>query len=639
MLRQGAETVQIALPTQSLEGRRRALSIDSVRELPVAVWLVGIMVVAAAVRFAISVPMTVPWTIPDELVHAELARSFAASGHFEIRDVPFSAQTWGPLYLIAIAPAFRLFESLPDAFVAVKAINCVLMSCAAVPAYLLAKRLLARQTALFVAALAVAVPSGIYTSKIMAESLAYPLFLLAALAVVRVLEERTWQRELLALAGIGLAMLGRAQLVVLLPAFVLSLVILAVAGERDHANSVKLGPLLRRLGAYRVTTSTVVALAALLVLGKVVGVGPSGVAGAHNEAFGAADPVAVAQLLVLHLAELDLYLTLLPLVALAILTTRAFRRGDQLRELRPFCAFTISLTCCILALSSRYLAAVYSDSFLHAYDRYFFYLAPLYLIAFFVWLKEGLPRPASARVWVAGAALLPLLLASKPLLQDAWGNPSMVGLAPWAFVREVWGVPAVYAILVVGGGYLAWAALRCPDRRWLVMLVLVNLLAANFFVAHRSAQIANAAQKKWIGPGMHGDWVDTAAGSNAKVVVLWSGLRLRGTAGWHKIWEAELLNRSVRGVYDLRDAQPYAVPEPKLETRGRQLYLPSGRPLRAQYVLTDLYAPVVGATVAVNRSIGMTLYRVDGRVQLLGATDIDSMIRFRTANARRAAFH
>src|SRR6267378_3058252 len=115
MLRQGAETVQIALPTQSLEGRRRGLSIAWVRELPVAVWLVGIMLVAAAVRFVIALPMTVPWTIPDELVHAELARSFAASGHFAIRDVPFSAQTWGPLYLIAIAPAFRLFESLPDA--------------------------------------------------------------------------------------------------------------------------------------------------------------------------------------------------------------------------------------------------------------------------------------------------------------------------------------------------------------------------------------------------------------------------------------------------------------------------------------------------------------------------------------------
>jgi hypothetical protein len=639
MLRQGAETVQIALPTQSLENRRRGLSIAWVRDIPVAVWLVGIIVGAATVRFAIAMRMTVPWTIPDELVHAELAKSFAASGHFELRDVPFSAQTWGPLYLIAIAPAFRLFESLPDAFVAIKAINCVLMSCAAVPAYLLARRLLTRQTALFVAALTVAVPSGIYTSKIMAESLAYPLFLVAALAVVRALEERSWRRELLALAAIGLAILGRAQLVVLLPAFVLSLAVIAVVEERDQAGTVKLRPLLRRLGAYRVTTTTVAALAAFLALGKVIGVGPAGVAGAHNEAFGAADPVAVAQLLVLHLAELDLYLTLLPLVALAILTARAFRRGSPWRELRPFCAFTVTLSCCMLLLSSKYLAAVYSDTFLHAYDRYIFYLAPLYLIVFFVWLKEGMPRPRTARVWVAGAALLPLVIASRPLLSDAWGNPSMVGLAPWAFARLLWGVTPVYALLLVGGAYLAWAALRCPDRRWLVVLVVVNLLVTNYFVANRSVQIADAAQRNWIGPGVQGDWIDAAVGGNAEVVVLWSGLQLRGTRGWHSIWEAELLNRSVRGVYDLRDPQPYAVPEPKLETRGHGLYLPSGRPLSAQYVLTDLATPVVGATVAVIRPIGMTLYRVGGRVELLSNVDVDSVIRFRAANARRAAFN
>jgi hypothetical protein len=616
MLRQGAQTAQIALPGQSPE-RRRGLGIDSVRELPVTVWLVGIILGAATVRFVIALRMPVPWTIPDELVHSELARSFAASGHFEVRDVPFSAQTWGPLYLIVIAPAFRLFESLPQAYVAVKAINCVFMSCAAVPAYLLARRLLARQAALLVAALAVAVPSGIYTSKIMAESIAYPVFLLATLAVLRALEERTWQRELLALGAIGFAILGRAQLIVLLPTFVLSLVILSIFEERDHARIVKLRPLLGRLRVYRVTTATVVVLAVLLVLGKVVGIGPSGVAGAHHEAFGAADPVAVAQLLVLHLAELDLYLTLLPLVALAILTARAFKRAGQWRELRPFCAFTVSLACCMLVLSSRYLAAVYSDTFLHAYDRYTFYLVPLFLIAFFVWLNEGLPRPRAARVWVAAAYLLPLLIASRPLLVDAWGNPSTVALAPWAWARLAWGAPSVYAILLIGGCYFAWAALCCPDRRWLLTLLVANLLAINLFVTNASIQTADGAQRKWIGTGVQADWIDAAVGSKSEVVVLWSGLRLRGTRGWHSIWEAELLNRSVRGVYDLRDGPPYAFPEPKLEARGRQLYLLSGRPLRAQYVLTDLYAPVVGESVAVNRATGMTLYRVDGQVELL----------------------
>ena len=168
----------------------------------------------------------------------------------------------GSLYLILIAPAFRLFESLPQAYVAVNAINCMLMSCAAVPAYLLARRLLARRTALLVAALTVAVPSGIYTSKIMAESIAYPMFLLAALAVFRALEERTWQRELLALGAIGLATLGRAHLIVILPAFVLSLdpCHLRGAGPRDALRG---GPALRRVGAYRVTTGTVIVLAGL----------------------------------------------------------------------------------------------------------------------------------------------------------------------------------------------------------------------------------------------------------------------------------------------------------------------------------------------------------------------------------------
>jgi hypothetical protein len=450
----------------------------------------------------------------------------------------------------------------------------------------------------------------------MAESIAYPMFLLAALAVFRALEERTWQRELLALGAIGLATLGRAQLIVILPAFALSLVILAIFEERDRVRTVKLGPLLRRIGTYRVTTSAVIVLAALLVLGEVVGVGPSGVAGAHNEAFGAANPIAVAQLLLLHIAELDLYVSLLPLVALAILTTRAFKRGCPWRGLRPFCAFTISLACCMVALSSRYLAAVYSDTFLHAYDRYIFYLAPLFLIAFFVWLQEGIPRPRMTRGWVAAAFVLPFLLASRPLLEDAWGNPSTVALAPWSYARLMWGTPTVYALLFVGGGYFAWAALRCPDRRWLVTLLVANLMAINLFVTAASIQTADGAQRKWIGPGVQADWIDAAVGSKAEVVVLWSGLHLRGSRGWHSIWQAELLNRSVRGVYDLRDGPPYAFPEPKLETRGRRLYLPSGARLRAQYVLTDLYAPVVGEIAARNRATGMTLYRVQGPVVL-----------------------
>ena len=46
------------------------------------------------------------------------------------------------IYPLLIAPAYALFDSLPDAYAAVKAINALVMSLAAIPAYLLARRVL-----------------------------------------------------------------------------------------------------------------------------------------------------------------------------------------------------------------------------------------------------------------------------------------------------------------------------------------------------------------------------------------------------------------------------------------------------------------------------------------------------------------
>ena len=51
----------------------------------------------------------------DELVYSELAKSFAASGHFEIRGAP-SGGSYGFVYPVLISPAYRLFDSVPDAY-------------------------------------------------------------------------------------------------------------------------------------------------------------------------------------------------------------------------------------------------------------------------------------------------------------------------------------------------------------------------------------------------------------------------------------------------------------------------------------------------------------------------------------------
>ena len=87
-----------------------------------------------------------------------------------------------------IAPGLAALRAVPDAYAAAKAINAVLMSLAAVPAYFLARRLLAPPLALVVAALTVLVPSMLYTGTLMTENAFYPLFLVVALALVATLE-------------------------------------------------------------------------------------------------------------------------------------------------------------------------------------------------------------------------------------------------------------------------------------------------------------------------------------------------------------------------------------------------------------------------------------------------------------------
>src|SRR5687767_13949620 len=153
--------------------------------------------------------MEAPFVMVDELIYSELAKSFASSGEFLVRDE--ASGVYGVLYPIVISPAFLLFDRLPDAYAAVKTINALVMSLAAVPAYALGRRVLSRAGAIGAAALAVAIPSLVYTATVMTENLFYPLFLAAAWALVLVLERPGWPRVALLLGVVVAAFATRAQ--------------------------------------------------------------------------------------------------------------------------------------------------------------------------------------------------------------------------------------------------------------------------------------------------------------------------------------------------------------------------------------------------------------------------------------------
>src|SRR5262249_6805268 len=150
------------------------------------------------------------------IVYSELAKNVAAHGQFLVRGVP--SHGYGFVYPVLIAPAWRLFTSIPSAYATAKGINAVLMSLAAIPAYFLARRLLPARLALIVAALTVTVPSMLYTGELMTENAFYPIFLCTALLLVVTLERPTVARQVGLLVLCAVAFETRAQAVALFAA-------------------------------------------------------------------------------------------------------------------------------------------------------------------------------------------------------------------------------------------------------------------------------------------------------------------------------------------------------------------------------------------------------------------------------------
>jgi hypothetical protein len=138
---------------------------DRLIAAPAWAWLTALVLASWAVRFAFARHMVGPWIMVDEIVYSELAKSFASSGHFAVREVPTTG--YGIVYPILISPAYALFRSIPTVYTAIKVIDSLLMSVAAVPAYLLARRVVSKWGALSVAVLTVAVPSTFYAGTIM----------------------------------------------------------------------------------------------------------------------------------------------------------------------------------------------------------------------------------------------------------------------------------------------------------------------------------------------------------------------------------------------------------------------------------------------------------------------------------------
>ncbi len=166
-----------------------------------------------------------PWLFSDELEWSQLSRAIASTGHAARRTAPHSFES---LYSYLIAPAWWI-HSTATAYAAIKYLNSAVMCLTAVPAYLLARRLVSQRAAVVVALLSIAIPAMSYATSIVPEPLAYLWFTLSAYTAVRALAAPTVKTVLPAVVLAAAGALIRSEFIALPAALVVSGAVLWIA--------------------------------------------------------------------------------------------------------------------------------------------------------------------------------------------------------------------------------------------------------------------------------------------------------------------------------------------------------------------------------------------------------------------------
>ena len=510
-----------------VQAPRAALTRAGTRAVPMLAALVGASFV---LRLVLGRLRATPTFFADEYIYAELARSLAETGRPLIRGA--SAGFPALLQPIVTAPAW-LFEDVETSFRLVQALGALVMSLAAVPVFLLARRLgLGAWVSLAVSALTLLVPDFVYAGWVMAEPFAYPLALGGVAVGTVVLARPSLRLQLAFLALAGLATFARAQFA-LLPLCFLAAVL--VVGLRE-----------RRVRATLREQALVIVAVALPAI-AFVAAGPSRVLGFY-EGISDLDIASVEMGKWLGLDGMLLaYAAGVVLAPGAVVGLWLALRRPRSREELAFGALAAAF---VLALLVE--AAAYGLEGDRIQERYFFYAVPVVGILFALYASRGWPHRLAHGVLAAGlvtlAARVPL--SGYSAADRKTGAPTLFATAR---LEQALGDVAGASLVLALGATLLLGVLVLASRRPRIATPLALGLAlavcATTYAAAVSFNLANSEQARSGSLGPEPSFVDASGiGETAMLLTRSSD---RGVAHEYLFW-----NRSVDAVYLLPDAQP-----------------------------------------------------------------------------------
>jgi hypothetical protein len=603
----------------SFDPRKRAVLARPATQLCILV--VG-LISAATVWIWVGSKIVAPQLLCDEFIYANVAENIATEGRFGLRDGPWNSNF---LYPALIAPAWA-GSSMEMTFDLAKGINVALLILAALIVYLWARRLVSSVWALVATGLALLIPHALYTTLLLTENGLYPAFLVATFGIALALERPTLARQLLVLAAIALASAVRLQALILLPILVTAVAIkagfdLRARGEKSRRDSLLASikpfwptPAILSLGA-------IVYLAATVARGWSLGSG----FGAYESALDADYSFSeAARWTRLHLADLALLIGVVPLSALIVLAWLAAsgRRHPDVAE-RAFLAVTLAAVPWTLAeagiFASRFTGGIT--------ERYTFYLAPLLILAFVLWLARGLPRPPlpTALALVAALLLVESLSVERFLGPfDLPNSPTLYALFRFDAERPV-GWPGIEWLVLAGAGVLALAFAFLP-RRAAATLLPLGLAAFFVFSSIRvldglrfqatSVRAVAGSEASWIDAKLSPD--DEAAFFFTPMGDVWESSTL--------MLQAEFWNERIAAIYNLGIPELCPLPE-----RSAAIDLSSGRIVAKAseqtvlltpspaYVVTDRRLELEGRVVAEQGAL--VLYELEPPARAVGLTE------------------
>jgi hypothetical protein len=480
----------------------------------------------------------------DELQYVKLSLSIA--GHWS--PLPeLHGQLVGSLnqlYPLLLAPLTGTLDA-PTAFRAAHFLNAPLMASAAIPAYLLARRLVDRPAALAVALLSIVLVWMTLTGFLLTEVVAYPAFLWAILAIQRAVEAPSSRRDLLALAGIALAVVARTQFLLLLAVLPLALLVYELAGAGPRRALTALARHRVLVAAYALGLVGVVVLASVGSASSLLG------DYSVTATQGSLLPGGVWQSAAAHLDSLAIGCGLLPFVlgggwALAALVRPASATA------RAFATVTLSTTF-LLALEATSFDIRFGGRDV-VRDRYVFYLAPLLLVATAALLRER-RRPWLAPVAVAVFFAATVHWLELPPVQGLWVDSPTRVLND--LIIEQAGSLGAHAFVAWTGllvGVCAVLALRFAPRVAVAPSVFALLLAFSLFttaraIDHTLASTSPSSRGMSKDPGVTLDWVDTVVPGGAQVAIVPFPSAPSFAADVDLWWDTEFWNRTVSREY------------------------------------------------------------------------------------------